>query len=70
MAEALEGLSGYRRIVDIYDKDPQQHVRQFLERCRDKKMSINKDKWQRDLSIKTAITQFPGPPHVHSYIYW
>ena len=52
MAEALEGLSGYRRIVDdivIYDKDPQQHVqhvKQFLERCRDRKISINRDKWQ------------------------
>ena len=38
MAEALEGLTGYRRIVDdivIYDKDPQQHVmhvKQFLQR--------------------------------------
>ena len=44
MAEALEGLSGYRRIVNdivIYDKDPQQHVqhvKQFLERCRDRKI--------------------------------
>ena len=52
IAEALEGLSGYRRIVDdivIYDKDPQQHVqhvKQFLERCRDRKISINRDKWQ------------------------
>jgi len=29
MAKALEGLCGYRRIVDdlvIYDKDPAQHV--------------------------------------------
>lgn len=52
MVEALEGLSGYHRIVDdiiIYDKDPQQHiehVRQFLQRCKDKKISINRDKWQ------------------------
>ena len=52
MAEALEGLTGYCRIVDdivIYDKDPQQHVmhvKQFLQRCKDKKISINRDKWQ------------------------
>ena len=52
MAEALEGLTGYRRIVDdivIYDKDPQQHVmhvKQFLQRCKDKKISLNRDKWQ------------------------
>ena len=52
MAEALEGLSGYRRIVDdivIYDKDPQQHVihvKQFLQRCRERQISINKEKWK------------------------
>ena len=52
MAEALESLTGYRRIVDdiiIYDKDPQQHikhVKQFLQRCEDKKISINRNKWQ------------------------
>jgi len=42
MAEALEGLSGYRSIVDdivISDKDPEQHVlhvKQFLKHCKDK----------------------------------
>ena len=53
MVEALEGLMGYHRIVDdivIYgNKDPQQHVihvKQFLQRCKDKKISLNRDKWQ------------------------
>ena len=52
MVEALEGLTGYHRIVDdivIYDKDPQQHVqhvKQFLQQCKDKKIPINRDKWQ------------------------
>ena len=37
MTEALEGLTGYHRVIDdivIYNKDPQQHVahvKQFLE---------------------------------------
>jgi len=52
MAEALEGLHGYRRIVDdivIYDKDPVQHVvhvREFLQRCKEKQISINREKWK------------------------
>ena len=52
MAEALEGLTGYRRIVDdivIFDKDPQQHVmhvKQFLQRCKERQISINKEKWK------------------------
>ena len=52
MVEALECLTGYCRIVDdivIYDKDPQQHVqhvKQFLQQCKDKKISINRSKWQ------------------------
>ena len=50
MAEPMEGLSGYRRIVDdivIYDKDPQQHivhVKQFLQRCKHKQITINREK--------------------------
>ena len=57
MAEALEGLKGYCRIVDdivIYDKDPQQHinhVKQFLQQCKDKKISINRDKWQSQVKF-------------------
>ena len=49
MAEAFEG---FRRIVDdivIYDRDEashMDHVRQFLQRCRDKGISLNKEKWQ------------------------
>jgi len=59
MAEALEGLTGYRRIVDdivIYDKDPQQHVahvKQFLERCKERQIAINKDKWK---FCRTSVT--------------
>ena len=53
-------LSGYRRIVDdivIYDKDPTQHVlhvKQFLQRCKDKQISINSKKWifcQQDVTF-------------------
>ena len=53
MAEVSEGLTGYRRIVDdtytIFDKDPQQHVihvKQFLQRCKERQISINKEKWK------------------------
>ena len=50
MAEAFEGLSGFRRVVDdivIFDKDKgshKEHVRQFIQRCNDRKISINIDK--------------------------
>ena len=52
MAEAFEGLTGFRRIVDdivIYDQDEASHidhVRQFLQRYCDQGISLNKDKWQ------------------------
>ena len=51
MDEAFSGLSGYRRIVDdvvIYDSDKEKHeslVRQFLQRCADRKITLNRDKW-------------------------
>ena len=47
MAEALAGLSGYRRIVDdivIYDQDIAEHanhVRVFLQRCADMNITLN-----------------------------
>ena len=50
MADAFQGLTGFRRIVDdiiIYDKDVathKEHVRQFLKRCQDKKITLNRDK--------------------------
>ena len=50
MAEALKGLSGYRRIVDdivIYDstiEDYAHHVRQFLQRCTKKQIALNPQK--------------------------
>ena len=52
MAEAFEGLSRFRRIVDdivIFDKDEEshkRHVKQFLQRCNDRRISLNKEKWQ------------------------
>ena len=52
MADAFQGLTGFRRIVDdiiIYDKDEathKEHVRQFLKRCQDKKITLNRDKMQ------------------------
>ena len=60
MAEALEGLSGYRRIVDdivIHDKDPKQHVahvKHFLQHRKEKQISINSEKWkfcQQDITF-------------------
>ena len=50
MAEAFEGLSGFRRVVDdivIYDKDEASHinhVRQFLQRCQERHITLNKEK--------------------------
>ena len=52
MAEAFEGLSGFRRVVDdvvIFDKDKVshvEHVRQFIQQCNDRKIALNKDKWK------------------------
>ena len=45
------GLQRYRRIVDdvvIFDKDEAQHashVREFLQRCLEKKITLNTEKW-------------------------
>ena len=50
MYEAFEGLSGFHCIVDdivIYDSDVTQHashVREFLQRCTEKKITLNLDK--------------------------
>ena len=49
MDEVFSGLSGYRCIVDnvvIYDSDKEKHeshVRQFLQRCADRKITLNRD---------------------------
>ena len=51
MAEAFEGLTGFRRVVDdviIHDKDISNHVshvKKFLQKCQERRMSINQDKW-------------------------
>ena len=50
MVEAFEGLSGFRRVVDdivIYDKDETSHinhVRQFLQWCQERHITLNKEK--------------------------
>lgn len=52
MDEAFAGLTGYRCIVDdvvIYDSDTTQHidhVRQFLQRCAEQRITLNTDKWE------------------------
>ena len=52
MYEALQDLNDFRRIVDdvlIYDKDPASHVhhvRQFLQRCEERGISLNWEKFQ------------------------
>ena len=50
MYEAFQGISGFRHIVDdivIYDSDATQHaahVLEFLNRCAEKKITLNLDK--------------------------
>ena len=52
MDEAFAGLEGYRRIVDdvvIFDKDKEQHeshVRQFLQHCSKRRITLNAEKWE------------------------
>ena len=52
MDEAFAGLMGFRRVVDdviIFDSNIEQHadhVRQFLQRCEEKHITLNIKKWQ------------------------
>ena len=52
MDEAFAGLSDFRKIVDnvvVFDSDPKkhvQHVRQLLRHCEEKKISLNREKFQ------------------------
>ena len=52
MDEIFIGLPGFRRVVDdvvIYDSDVTQHtqhVRQFLQRCAEKNITLNTSKWK------------------------
>ncbi|KAF0307558.1 Transposon Ty3-I Gag-Pol polyprotein [Amphibalanus amphitrite] len=52
MDEAFEGLSGFRKVVDdviIFSRtrsEHLQHVRQFLQRCQDRGVSLNASKLQ------------------------
>jgi len=51
MDQALQGLEGYRKIVDdivIYDNTLEEHVthvRQFLQRCRERNITLNAEKF-------------------------
>ena len=52
MDEAFADLPGFRRVVDdivIYDRDREhhtEHVRQFLKRCEEKRITLNISKWE------------------------
>ena len=52
MDEAFAGLPGFRRVVDdvvIYDQDRAQHgshIRQFLQWCAEKNITLNLSKWK------------------------
>ena len=52
MDEAFAGLPGYRLVVDdvvIFESEEDRHaahVRQFLQRCAECMITINKDKWE------------------------
>ena len=49
MDEAFSGIEGIRKIVDdvvIFDKDQQWHVRSILQRCKDRGISLNRDKFK------------------------
>ena len=51
MDEAFAGLRGFRRVVDdivIYDQNRAEHgphIRQFLQRCTEKNITLNLSKW-------------------------
>ena len=69
MDEAFAGLTGYRHIVDdvvIYDSDTTHHidlVRQFLNRCAERRITLNTDKWefaQRQVSFAGFILSAQG----------
>ena len=71
MDEAFDGLLGFRRVVDdvvIYDNDPTQHtqhVRQFLQRCVEKKITLNVDKWKFAQSAVTFAGLCLSPEGYH-----
>ena len=65
MAEAFEGLIGFRRVVDdviIYDKDISSHVghmKQFLQRCQES--NIHKQRQVGILPDKVSSLDFSYP---------
>ena len=74
MAEVFEGLTGYCCVIDdvvIYDKDKEghmAHVHQFLQRCWEKQISLNKDKCdfcQTHVTFAGVSSYYPHTPHNH-----
>ena len=59
MDKAFAGLSGYRRVVNdviIFNRDEANHaahVRQFLQRCAERMITNNKDKWDYNKPLVT-----------------
>ena len=73
MDEAFAGLPGFRRVVDdivIYDSDTTQHtqhVRQFLQRCAEKRITLNLSKWKFAQSTVSFASHKPSktsPPQL------
>ena len=64
MDEAFAGLEGYRRVVDdvvIFDQDETQHathVQSFLQRCVDRQITLNDDKWVYMPSLRWFFAGF------------
>ena len=71
MDEALAGLKEFRKIVDdvvIFDQDEQEHVehvRQILQRCQEKNISLNKDKFRFN-QTEVPFTGFKLTPEGYS----
>ena len=71
MDEAFAGLSDFRKIVDnvvVFDSDPKkhvQHVRQLLRHCEEKKISLNREKFQFCQS-SAHFAGFTLTPHGYS----
>ena len=71
MDEALAGMKDFRKIVDdvvIFDQNEQEHVehvRQILQRCQEKNISLNRDKF-RFLQSEVPFAGFKLTPEGYS----